>query len=215
MKTRNLFFLIGVVLLLLCFLCLSSKGQQSIKSLILKPVKNEIRPKRILPFNEALVYVKMQKMDTGLAIFIHYHQHSGKKRGFIIDLQNKKVKDSFLVSHGCGVNPWGNDYSKDKPAFSNAAESHCSSLGKYKVGKRDYSQWGINVKYYLHGLENTNSNAYKRTIVLHGWNAIPDEECYPVGTAEGWGCPAVSNKTMTVLDSLLSAAKRPVLLWVY
>ena len=36
-------------------------------------------------------------------------------------------------------------------------DSYCSSLGKYKVGIRSYSKWGINVHYKLHGLEATNN----------------------------------------------------------
>jgi hypothetical protein len=171
--------------------------------------------KRQLPITEALRYVLKNKMDTTLAIFIHYQQHSGKKRGYIIDLKHKTVKDSFLVAHGCGDNYWSMDQSKDTPKYSNAFDSHCSSLGKYKIGGRAYSEWGIHVKYFLYGLEFSNSNAYKRTIVLHGWESIPDAEPYPAGVPEGWGCPAVSNATMTQLDGLLSKTKRPVLLWAY
>ena len=125
------------------------------------------------------------------------------------------LMDSFLVSHGCGNNTWGLDESKEKPQFSNAFESHCSSLGKYRIGKRAYSDWGINIKYYLYGLDSSNSNAYKRTIVLHGWGDIPDNEIHPSGIPEGWGCPAVSDKMMTKLDSTFQTKKKPVLMWIY
>lgn len=160
-------------------------------------------------------YCKKEKFDTTLAIFINYKKHSGTKRGYVIDLRNKLAKDSFIVSHGCGVNVWGSDGSKDSPEFSNEFESHCSSLGKYKIQGRAYSQWGINVKYVMYGLDKTNSNAYKRTIVLHGWESVSSQEVYPSGTPEGWGCPAVSNSTMTYLDSLLSPIGKPMLLWAF
>jgi len=160
-------------------------------------------------------YCKKEKFDTTIAIIINYQKHSGTKRGYIIDLRTQKIKDSFIVSHGCGVNNWGGDGSKNSPEFSNEFESHCSSLGKYKLLERAYSQWGINVKYVMYGLDKTNSNAYKRTIVLHGWENVSSEEIYPSGTPEGWGCPAVSNSTMTKLDDLLSPIKKPVLLWVF
>ncbi len=169
---------------------------------------------RCIPIKDALVFVKKNKMDTTLAIFINYKLHSGKKRGYIIDLKCKIITDSFLVSHGCGNNNWGSDESKDNPSFSNDFESHCSSLGKYKIGERAYSQWGINVKYVLYGLEASNKNALQRTIVLHGWESIPDIETYPAGVPEGWGCPAVSNATMIKLDALLNK-KNAVLLWAY
>jgi len=154
-------------------------------------------------------------MDTTIAIVINYKIHSGLKRGFIIQLYNGKTLDSFMVSHGCGDSAWGSDETKNKPKFSNEFESHCSSLGKYKLYGRAYSDWGINVKYIMKGLDKTNSNAYSRTIVLHSWESVTNDEIYPKGTAEGWGCPAVSNSTMLYLDSLLSKKKKPVLMWLY
>ena len=71
------------------------------------------------------------------------------------------------------------------------------------------------MKYNLHGLDDSNSNALARTIVLHSWEEITDEEVYPDGTAEGWGCPAVSNASMRFLDSCLQKADKPVLLWQF
>ena len=69
--------------------------------------------------------------------------------------------------------------------------------------------------YKMHGLESSNSKAYERTIVLHSWDDIPHEEVYPSGTPEGWGCPAVSNDFMKVIDAKLQKASKNVLLWVY
>lgn len=163
--------------------------------------------------SEALRYCRKNKMDTCFAIFIDYSIHSGKKRAFLLDLQKDSITDSLLVSHGCGDMPWGWDYSKNNPQFSNDFESHRSSLGKFKIGARGYSSWGINVKYILHGLEITNSNALKRIIVMHGWGDVSDHEVYPNGTPEGWGCPAFSNSGMTKIDSILQNKKKAVLLW--
>lgn len=217
MKKSLLFTVATIGILALLFISFTQAGEKKWNQLMALNLKksNNATIERKVPIKEALQYVKRNKMDTTLAIFIHYQQHSGKKRGYIIDLKNKKITDSFLVAHGCGDKNWSMDESKDAPKFSNAFDSHCSSLGKYKIGARAYSQWGINVKYFLYGLESTNSNAYKRTIVLHGWESIPDAEPYPEGVPEGWGCPAVSNATMTQLDALLSKAKGSVLLWAY
>jgi hypothetical protein len=120
-----------------------------------------------------------------------------------------------LVGHGCGDNPWNNDFSKENPKFSNTDESHCSSLGKYKIGERTYSNWGVHVKYVLHGLELTNSNAFKRFIVFHSWEVISDEEVYPDGTPEGWGCPTISDKSFKIIDPMLKLSAKPVLMWIY
>jgi hypothetical protein len=82
------------------------------------------------------------------------------------------------VTHGsCDMfadNP--DKYKKAK--FDNRDDSHCSSLGKFKVGKRDYSSWGIKVKYWLDGLEDTNSNARSRVVVLHSWEAVANTGFY-------------------------------------
>lgn len=162
---------------------------------------------------EAKSYCRKQRMDTSFAILIDYSIHSGKKRAFLINLQKDSIIDTLLVSHGCGDMPWGCDFSKDAPQFSNDLESHRSSLGKFKIGSRGYSSWGINVKYTLHGLEASNSNALKRIIVMHGWGDVTDNEVYPRGTPEGWGCPAFSNAGMTMLDSILKGKQKAVLLW--
>lgn len=164
---------------------------------------------------EAQMYCIKNQMDTGIAILINYKMHSGLKRGYLIRLKTGKILDSFMVSHGCGDSTWGSDKTKESPKFSNEFESHCSSLGKYKLQGRAYSDWGIHIKYLMKGLDKSNSNAYSRTIVLHGWDSVTDVELYPKGTPEGWGCPAVSNTTMTYLDGLLSKKKKPVLMWIY
>jgi hypothetical protein len=190
------------------FKLLSNRTSQTAKDhAIKKPsLKNQI--------HLAKTYCKKNHFDTQFAIFINYAIHSGLKRGYLVDLQKKLAFDSFLVSHGCGQNNWGSDESKDNPTFSNEFESHCSSLGKFKIGTRSRSDWGINIKYSLHGLEKSNNNALKRFIVMHGWKDVPNYEIYPNGTPEGWGCPAVSNQTMTSVDSILSKRKQ-VLLWSF
>jgi hypothetical protein len=163
----------------------------------------------------ARLFCQQNGLDRKLCILADMQVHSGKNRMVVWDFTKDTVIASGLVSHGCSDNPWGKDKSKEEPVFSNTFDSHCSSLGKYKLGERGYSSWGIHVKYLMHGLEPTNSNALKREIVLHGWDAIADHEVYPDGTPEGWGCPAVSNAFMKKLDELLQTRKKPVLLWVY
>jgi hypothetical protein len=164
---------------------------------------------------EAFAYCKTKKFNTNFCVLIDMSMHSGLKRFFVWDFKKDTVLYSFLVGHGCCDNPWNNDYSKDQPRFSNQDGSHCSSLGKYKIGERAYSDWGVNVKYVLHGLEESNSNALNRYIVFHSWEVVADEEVYPSGTPEGWGCPTISNKSFMKIDPLLKASKLPVLMWIY
>jgi len=165
--------------------------------------------------DSAYIYCKEHQYNPDIFLLFDAKIHSGKKRFFIYDYKHKTILKSSLCSHGCGDSLWASDKTKTCPVFSNVPESHCSSLGKYKVGKRGYSNWGINVNYRLHGLEKTNSNANARDVVLHSWYDIPEEECFPEGCPEGWGCPAVSNEFMTALDSILTKNNKPILLWIY
>jgi hypothetical protein len=164
---------------------------------------------------EALSFCTKHKYDTGHCILIDMSVHSGKERIVIWDFNGDSVLYKGAVSHGCGDLPWGKDGSKDAPVFSNEHNSHCSSLGKYRVGERGASQWGIGIKYLLHGLDASNRNALQREIVFHSWDAVADRDVYPEGTPEGWGCPAVSDRFMRLADDLLDKKTKPVLLWIY
>lgn len=164
---------------------------------------------------QALKFCKSNNLSTRYCILIDMRLHSGVKRLVVWDFNTSSIHHQFLVSHGCCDNPWRQDNSKESPGFSNEDGSHCSSLGKYRIGNRGPSVWGVKKKYLLHGLESSNSNALKRAIVLHSWNAVQDEEVYPNGTPEGWGCPAISNDSFLSIDPLLRNSEKPVLLWIY
>ncbi len=164
---------------------------------------------------QALTFCKQKGYNTKYCILIDMSLPSGVKRFMLWDFSKKAVITSGLISHGCGSMPWSGKWSKDKPQFSNADGSHCTALGKYRVDQRAYSAWGIHVKYYLTGLETTNNNAFKREIVFHSWESVPETEVYPDGVPEGWGCPAISNSVMKQVDDLLRKQKKHTLLWVY
>ena len=140
--------------------------------------------------------------------------HSGSNRFFVYDFKQGKVTEQNIVTHGSCDQFEDNDTKYEAAKFSNRNNSHCSSKGKYKIGRRDYSSWGINIKYWLHGLEETNSNAVDRVVVLHSWSAVPNSEIYPQYSPLSWGCPAVSDNFMKKLDEKLQKVNKPVLLWI-
>lgn len=164
---------------------------------------------------QALLYAQSRKMSTNRCLLIDMSIHSGLNRLIEWDFNNSTIVSATLVTHGCGTAAWASDRTRKQPAFSNVPESHLSSLGRYSIGERGPSQWGIGVKYLLHGLDTTNSNALKRYVVFHSWNKVKDTETYPSGAPESWGCPAVSDNYMRYIDSVLQQEKRPVLLWIY
>jgi len=160
---------------------------------------------------EAKRFTRANKMDTTIAIFVDMSIHSGKYRMFVWSFELEKIINSSLCAHGsCDAS-----FYSEEVRFSNVSESHCSSVGKYKIGKRGYSNWGTHFNYKLHGLEKTNNNAYKRVIVLHSFEQVEDTEVYPEHTMDSWGCPMVSNNTLIYLDTVLKKVKQPVLLWLY
>jgi hypothetical protein len=202
------------------FLFVSCKQESNSVNVSVSGTADEVRPfgdsvKIRKKAEEALQFCKKKNFSTDFCLLIDMSLHSGVKRFFVWDFRKNKVTGKYLVSHGCGTNPWSSDGSKDRPGFSNEDGSHLSSLGKYKVQERGSSDWGIHVKYLMHGLEETNSNALKRFIVFHSWNLMSDEEVFPKGSPEGWGCPTVSNNALRKIDPMLQKSQKPVLMWIY
>lgn len=196
---KKTLFIYQLLFLLFLFSCNSAIKSQDTEKLELKA-------------NDALTYCKTNGMNTTYCFLIDMSIHSGKNRFFVWNYKKKEAEFYGLVCHGSGKNSTGSD-----PVFSNVVNSYCTSLGKYKIGIRAYSKYGINIHYKLHGLETTNSNAYKRIIVLHSFDPVPDFQIYPAHLMMGMslGCPVVSNTMITKLDSLLSKQKKPVMLWIY
>lgn len=160
----------------------------------------------------AKAYSLSKGFNTNYCLLVDFGIHSGKKRFFVWDFKGDSIKYSSLCAHGYGKNS-----THDKPVYSNVEGSYCSSLGKYKVGARAYSKWGINVHYKLHGLEPSNDNAFKRYVVLHSFTPVSAKETYPIHLPLGMsqGCPVICNEVMKQLDVLLKKEQKPLLLWIY
>lgn len=165
---------------------------------------------------KARIFCHKKNLNTQFCFIVDLGKHSGYKRFYVYDFVLETVRYKFMVSHGCGPNPlfWTRDFTKDKARISNKVNSRYSSIGKYLVEERGKSKFGIGVKYNLTGLDSTNNNARKRAVVLHSWEKVTDHETYPEGTAEGWGCPAISNKAMSKLDEMLKKKSSKTLLWI-
>jgi hypothetical protein len=168
-----------------------------------------------LKAQQAKVFSIANKMDTTICFLIDMSIHSGNKRLFIWSYRRDTVLLNGMCSHGCCNTGWSVDDTKTSPTFSNVPDSHCSSLGKYKIGARGWSNFGIHINYKLHGLEAENNNAFKRYIVFHSWDVMSDKETYPSGSPESWGCPAVSNAFMKLADKQLQSTNGNVLMWIY
>ncbi|WP_410220424.1 murein L,D-transpeptidase catalytic domain-containing protein [Pedobacter sp.] len=85
---------------------------------------------------EAYIFCKKNQLDTAICIMVDMSIPSGKNRLFVYDFKQKKVIISGLCAHGVGGGS-----TATKPVFSNEVGSNCTSLGKYKVNNRSYSNW--------------------------------------------------------------------------
>ena len=173
---------------------------------------SQLSDKLLKKATEAKAYCQKYKMNTNFCFLMDVSVHSGKNRFYIYNFETNSISHSGLVCHGVGKNS-----TEQKPVYSNIVGSNCTSLGKYKIGQRAYSHWGINIHYKMHGLENSNSNAFKRHIVLHSYDYVTDKEIYPLHLTMGWsqGCPVVANGLMKQIDKLLKKSTMPTLIWIF
>jgi hypothetical protein len=207
MKSRYILVVFALLSLVSC----RSKGEPIV---VEGDSKNKTEQRLLKYGSEALRFIDQKGYSKDFCILIDFSVSSGKNRFFVYDPVNHLILDQGLTSHGTCTGP-GLPANEQGAAYSNAVDSHCSSLGKYKIGDRGPSGWGIGVKYWLHGLESGNSNAARRAVVLHSWSVIPDFESFPIPTARSWGCPAISDNFMRRLDKRIKATNKPVLLWIY
>ena len=216
---KKLAIISSVLVLILCVVALFSGEIRSMLNRIVlnnqEDVEEELNRRIDEKAKEILSFCETNDCNTDFCVLIDMKIHSGKYRMFVYDFKRQEVERAALVAHGSGR---GDRRSTGaKPIFSDEEGSWLTSLGKYEIGDRSYSQWGINVHYKLHGLEESNSNAFKRIIVLHSYTPVPSLEMYPYHLPIGWsqGCPVTDDKTMALLDAKLQEAEKPVLLWIY
>ena len=111
-----------------------------------------------------------------------FSKSSREKRLYILDVEDQKILMQTYVAHGRNS---GGEYAT---SFSNAPESHKSSLGFY-VTKNTY-RGGHGLSLVLDGVEKgINDNAEARKIVVHGANYIGSDDL----KGRSFGCPAVAN----------------------
>lgn len=153
------------------------------------------------------LYATIHNYNTQYCFMVDMKVASGKNRFFVYNLKADSVELAGLVTHGSGKTQ------TDAIQFSNTANSLCTSLGKYKVGSAYMGKFGL--AYKLYGLDDTNSNAYDRFVVLHSHACVPNDETAPFPICESWGCPTVSPSFLSQLKDYIGTAEKPVLLAIY
>ena len=153
-------------------------------------------------------YAIQNDLSTEYCFLVDMSLPSGRNRFFIYDLKKNTIINSGLVSHGSC-----NETFLARPKFSNESKSGCSSLGKFKVGEFYTGKYGKSFR--LYGLDNCNSNAFKRAVVIHGYDCVPDEEIYPRVLCNSLGCVMVSYNFFDKVSRIIRKSEKPIVLWIY
>jgi len=157
---------------------------------------------------KAKAYNLKHNYANNICFLIDMRLASGKNRFFVYDINKDSVLLAGVVAHGAG-----GYFFTAEPRFSNTLHSKCSSLGKYKIGGKYEGNYGT--AYKLYGLDASNSNAFNRFIVLHGYECVPDEAPDPLPICNSLGCPMVSFNFIKKLSTYIDQSNKPILLWIF
>jgi hypothetical protein len=158
--------------------------------------------------NKVNVFAAANGYSTKYCFLVDMSLPSGRNRFFVYDLEKGTVVKSALVAHGSC-----NETYLARPRYSNSSKSGCSSVGKYSVG--DFYRGKYGKSFRLHGLDNSNSNAFSRAVVIHGYDCVPDEEIYPRVLCNSLGCVMVSYNFFDKISNYIQKTDKQIVLWVY
>lgn len=159
---------------------------------------------------EAKVYCERNHLSTDYCFLVDFDVHSGRNRFFVWDFHRDKVVYSCICAHGMGGNS-----SLLSADFSNAIGSHCSSIGRYKVG-------GVRTMFNhkkipcleVWGLDPSCSNAHARGILIHP--SVAQIPTWPLPMLHRTlGCFGVSLRGFNKLMQYKYRTNQPILLWAY
>ena len=129
---------------------------------------------------------------------VDFSAHSGAPRFHLVDMASGRTT-SLLVAHGRGSDP---DRTGFVQRFSNQDGSNASSMGAYLTGDIYNGKHGRSRR--LFGLDGSNSNVERRSIVVHSaWYVGPEVLRANGQLGRSEGCFAVSPSDLElVLDRL-------------
>ncbi len=156
---------------------------------------------------DAKTFIRQKGFNRSVCLMIDMSLHSGQSRFFVYDLVKDTIINSGLVTHGrCNQN-W-----LEGRKYGNSVGCGCTSLGKYRVGHAYTGKFGL--AYKLYGLDSSNNNAFKRYVVLHSHECVPETDVQDE-ICQSDGCPTVSPGFLQFLKPIINTSKKPLLLWIY
>jgi len=158
----------------------------------------------LMGFNRLLASGKLHN-DSVIAI-VDFSLPSSQKRLFVIDIKNSRLLFNTLVSHG------RNSGKLNATSFSNAVNSHKSSLGFYITDNTYMGEHGLSLR--LKGTEKgINDNAMSRAIVMHGASYVNNDFVESQGyIGRSFGCPAIPDE---IHEEVITALKGGTCLFIY
>ena len=144
-------------------------------------------------------YCRTNGYNTEYGILVDYGRLSAQKRFFVYDFKQDKIVINTFAGHGNGGKS-----TLLKADLSNVPDSHCSSIGHYRIGKERRMYTRNCNAFELDGLDATNSNARSRHILIH-----------PSPNPLSWGCITLSFGQYKELAKLLNSQSKNVIMWIY
>jgi hypothetical protein len=198
----NKIFVVFLMILFVCIgykiVCKDRRNNSPVTATIDSKQINEV--KRLIKSNS--------KYNRRFVFFIDMKVPSGKNRFFVYDLKTDKITDKGLVAHGSGSETG----IKGKLKFSNIPNSLSTSIGKYYIGNSYQGKFGK--AYKLYGLDETNSNAFKRDIVFHYYYDVPYKEQNGY-ICNSYGCPMVNRKYFDRMSKIIDESESNILMSIY
>lgn len=152
-------------------------------------------------------FAKVKGFNSQLCFLMDASLPSNGNRFFIYNLKNDSIENVGLVTHGRCNQQW-----LEERKYSNTIGGGCTSLGRYKIGNAYDGRFGL--AYKLHGLDSSNSNAFKRFVVLHAHECVPNEVSENE-ICQSDGCPTVSTAFLKELQLLICHSSKPILLLIF
>jgi hypothetical protein len=141
--------------------------------------------------------LKIAQRDViGIADF---SAHSSAMRLHLVNIASGRIDGSYLVAHGRGSDPGNSGWVQH---FSNRPGSNASSEGSFLTGETYHGKHGRSGR--LHGLDEENSLAFDRAIVIHSAQYVDHNMARRQGRiGRSLGCFTVEqNAIREVLDRL-------------
>jgi hypothetical protein len=176
-------------------------------------VKKDTEPKKAIIEKlkkksvDAIDFTKKNGYNESICFLIDMTMPSGQERFFIYNMVKDTVQRAGLVTHGRCNEMWF-----EGRKYSNVPGCGCTSLGKYKIGYSYNGTFGL--AYKLYGLDKTNDNAFKRYVVLHAHECVPESEVQDE-ICQSDGCPTVSPNFLQELKPIIKGSSKPILLWIF